>query len=164
VAASIGYPVLVRPSYVLGGRAMMIVYDEASLRGYMNNAVEASPEKPVLVDRFLEDAFEVDVDALADGETCVIAGIQEHIEEAGIHSGDSSCVLPPYMVKPEHLDTMRRYARQLAKALDVRGLMNIQFAIKDDIVTCSRSILAPREPYPSSRKPREFRWPRSRHG
>jgi len=113
---------------------MMIVYDEASLRGYMTNAVEASPEKPVLVDRFLEDAFEVDVDALADGETCVIAGIQEHIEEAGIHSGDSSCVLPPYMVKPEHLDTMRRYARQLAKALDVRGLMNIQFAIKDDIV------------------------------
>jgi carbamoyl-phosphate synthase large subunit len=134
VAASIGYPVLVRPSYVLGGRAMMIVYDEASLEGYMKSAVEASPEKPVLIDRFLEDAFEVDVDALADGERCVIAGIQEHIEEAGIHSGDSSCVLPPYMVKPEHLDTMRRYTRQLAKTLEVRGLMNIQFAIKDDIV------------------------------
>jgi carbamoyl-phosphate synthase large subunit len=134
VAASIGYPVLVRPSYVLGGRAMMIVYDEQSLEGYMKNAVEASPEKPVLVDRFLEDAFEVDVDALADGESCVIAGIQEHIEEAGIHSGDSSCVLPPYMVKPEHLETMRRYTRQLAKALEVRGLMNIQFAIKDDLV------------------------------
>jgi carbamoyl-phosphate synthase large subunit len=134
VAASIGYPVLVRPSYVLGGRAMMIVYDEQSLEGYMKNAVEASPEKPVLIDRFLEDAFEVDVDALADGERCVIAGIQEHIEEAGIHSGDSSCVLPPYMVKPEHLDTMRRYTRRLAQALEVRGLMNIQFAIKDDIV------------------------------
>ncbi len=134
VAASIGYPVLVRPSYVLGGRAMMIVYDEASLETYMKNAVEASPEKPVLIDRFLEDAFEVDVDALADGERTVIAGIQEHIEEAGIHSGDSSCVLPPYMVKPEHLDTMRRYTRQLATALEVRGLMNIQFAIKDDIV------------------------------
>jgi len=134
VAASIGYPVLVRPSYVLGGRAMMIVYDEVSLEGYMKSAVEASPEKPVLIDRFLEDAFEVDVDALADGERCVIAGIQEHIEEAGIHSGDSSCVLPPYMVKPEHLDTMRRYTRQLARALEVRGLMNIQFAIKDDIV------------------------------
>jgi carbamoyl-phosphate synthase large subunit len=134
VAAAIGYPVLVRPSYVLGGRAMMIVYDEQSLEGYMKNAVEASPEKPVLVDRFLEDAFEVDVDALADGERCVIAGIQEHIEEAGIHSGDSSCVLPPYMVKPEHLDTMRRYTRQLARALEVKGLMNIQFAIKDDIV------------------------------
>src|SRR5262244_2664154 len=134
VAASIGYPVLVRPSYVLGGRAMMIVYDEQSLEGYMKNAVEASPEKPVLIDRFLEDAFEVDVDALADGERTVIAGIQEHIEEAGIHSGDSSCVLPPYMVKPEHLDTMRRYTRQLANALEVRGLMNIQYAIKDDIV------------------------------
>ncbi len=134
VAASIGYPVLVRPSYVLGGRAMMIVYDEASLEGYMKSAVEASPEKPVLIDRFLEDAFEVDVDALADGERCVIAGIQEHIEEAGIHSGDSSCVLPPYMVKPEHVETMRRYTRELARALEVRGLMNIQFAIKDDIV------------------------------
>ncbi len=134
VAASIGYPVLVRPSYVLGGRAMMIVYDESSLDNYMKNAVEASPEKPVLIDRFLEDAFEVDVDALADGEDCVIAGIQEHIEEAGIHSGDSSCVLPPYMVKTEHLDTMRKYTRILARALSVRGLMNIQFAIKDDIV------------------------------
>ncbi|MFN6201006.1 MAG: carbamoyl-phosphate synthase large subunit [Acidobacteriota bacterium] len=134
VAASIGYPVLVRPSYVLGGRAMMIVYDESSLENYMKNAVEASPEKPVLIDRFLEDAFEVDVDALADGEDCVIAGIQEHIEEAGIHSGDSSCVLPPYMVKTEHLDTMRKYTRILARALSVRGLMNIQFAIKDDIV------------------------------
>jgi carbamoyl-phosphate synthase large subunit len=134
VAASIGYPVLVRPSYVLGGRAMTIVYDEQSLEGYMKSAVEASPEKPVLIDRFLEDAFEVDVDALADGARCVIAGIQEHIEEAGIHSGDSSCVLPPYMVKPDHLETMRRYTRLLAKALDVRGLMNIQFAIKDDIV------------------------------
>ncbi|PON18703.1 carbamoyl phosphate synthase large subunit [Candidatus Entotheonella serta] len=134
VAASIGYPVLVRPSYVLGGRAMMIVYDDASLESYMKTAVEASPEKPVLVDRFLEDAFEVDVDALADGERCVIAGIQEHIEEAGIHSGDSSSVLPPYMVKAEHLDKMRKYTRMLAKALNVVGLMNIQFAIKDDIV------------------------------
>ncbi len=134
VAASIGYPVLVRPSYVLGGRAMMIVYDDASLENYMKNAVEASPEKPVLIDRFLEDAFEVDVDALADGERCVIAGIQEHIEEAGIHSGDSSSVLPPYMVKSEHLDKMRQYTRVLAKALNVVGLMNIQFAIKDDIV------------------------------
>ena len=134
VAASIGYPVLVRPSYVLGGRAMMIVYDDASLENYMKTAVEASPEKPVLVDRFLEDAFEVDVDALSDGERCVIAGIQEHIEEAGIHSGDSSSVLPPYMVKAEHLDRMRQYTRALAKALNVVGLMNIQFAIKDDIV------------------------------
>ena len=134
VAAGIGYPVLVRPSYVLGGRAMMIVYDEASLEQYMKTAVDASPEKPVLIDRFLEDAFEVDVDALADGEQCVIAGIQEHIEEAGIHSGDSSCVLPPYMVSVDHLETMRNYTRQLAEALKVKGLMNIQFAIKDNIV------------------------------
>ncbi len=134
IAAGIGYPVLVRPSYVLGGRAMMIVYDEQSLEQYMKTAVDASPEKPILIDRFLEDAFEVDVDALADGERCVIAGIQEHIEEAGIHSGDSSSVLPPYMVKLDHLETMRKYTRQLATALNVVGLMNIQFAIKDDIV------------------------------
>ncbi len=134
IAAGIGYPVLVRPSYVLGGRAMMIVYDEASLEQYMKSAVDASPEKPILIDRFLEDAFEVDVDALADGERCVIAGIQEHIEEAGIHSGDSSSILPPYMVKQDHLETMRKYTRQLATALKVVGLMNIQFAIKDDIV------------------------------
>lgn len=134
IAAGIGYPVLVRPSYVLGGRAMMIVYDETSLEQYMKSAVDASPEKPILIDRFLEDAFEVDVDALADGERCVIAGIQEHIEEAGIHSGDSSSVLPPYMVKQDHLETMRKYTRQLATALKVVGLMNIQFAIKDDIV------------------------------
>ena len=134
IAAGIGYPVLVRPSYVLGGRAMMIVYDEASLEQYMKSAVDASPEKPILIDRFLEDAFEVDVDALADGERCVIAGIQEHIEEAGIHSGDSSSILPPYMVKQDHLETMRKYTRQLATALNVVGLMNIQFAIKDDIV------------------------------
>jgi len=134
IAEQIGYPILVRPSYVLGGRAMVIVYDEASLQNYIKHAVDASPERPILIDRFLEDAFEIDVDALADGERCVIAGIQEHIEEAGIHSGDSSCVLPTYMVKPEHIDTMRRYTRELACALNVVGLMNIQFAIKNDIV------------------------------
>jgi carbamoyl-phosphate synthase large subunit len=134
VAAEIGYPVLVRPSYVLGGRAMQIVYDEATLDSYMTHAVEASPEHPVLIDSFLEDAYEIDVDALADGERVVIAGIQQHIEEAGIHSGDSSCVLPPYEVKPEHLDAMRRYTRELARALEVVGLMNIQFAISADMV------------------------------
>ncbi|HEU4387302.1 MAG TPA: carbamoyl-phosphate synthase large subunit, partial [Blastocatellia bacterium] len=133
-AARIGYPVLVRPSYVLGGRAMQIVYDEASLDSYMTHAVEASPEHPVLIDSFLEDAFEIDVDALADGERVVIAGIQEHIEEAGIHSGDSSCVLPPYMIGEEHLNAMRRYTRQLARALNVVGLVNIQFAISDNRV------------------------------
>ena len=134
VASSVGYPVLVRPSYVLGGRAMQIVYDEASLASYMTYAVEASPEHPVLIDSFLEDAYEIDVDALADGERVVIAGIQQHIEEAGIHSGDSSCVLPPYGIKPEHLDDMRRYTRELALALKVVGLMNIQFAISNDAV------------------------------
>ena len=133
-AAEIGYPVLVRPSYVLGGRAMQIVYDEATLENYMTFAVEASPEHPVLIDSFLEDAVEIDVDALADGERVVIAGIQQHIEEAGIHSGDSSCVLPPWGIKSEHLDSMRRYTRELAKALSVIGLMNIQFAIWRDTV------------------------------
>jgi carbamoyl-phosphate synthase large subunit len=134
VAARIGYPVLVRPSYVLGGRAMAIVYDEASLDDYMRTAVDASPARPILIDKFLERAAEFDVDALADETTCVVAGIQEHIEEAGIHSGDSSCVLPPVRIDPEHLETMRHYTRELARALTVRGLMNIQFAIKDDRV------------------------------
>ena len=134
VAADIGYPVLVRPSYVLGGRAMQIVYDEATLDSYMTHAVEASPEHPVLIDSFLEDASEIDVDALSDGERVVIAGIQQHIEEAGIHSGDSSCVLPPWGIKSEHLDQMRRYTRELALALGVVGLMNIQFAISGDTV------------------------------
>jgi carbamoyl-phosphate synthase large subunit len=135
VAASIGYPVLVRPSYVLGGRAMQIVYDEATLDRYMTSAVEASPEHPILIDSFLEDACEIDVDALADdGGRVVIAGIQEHIEEAGIHSGDSSCVLPPHMVKKEHLELMRKYTRDLARALKVVGLCNIQFAISADTV------------------------------
>ena len=133
-AVEIGYPVLVRPSYVLGGRAMQIVYDEATLDNYMTFAVEASPEHPVLIDSFLEDAVEIDVDALADGERVVIAGIQQHIEEAGIHSGDSSCVLPPWGISEAHLDAMRRYTRELARALNVIGLMNIQFAIWRDTV------------------------------
>src|SRR2546423_2972133 len=134
IAERIGYPVLVRPSYVLGGRAMAIVYDEDSLDDYMRAAVDFSQKRPVLIDKFLERAAEFDVDALADEETCVVAGIQEHIEEAGIHSGDSSCVLPPVRIEPEHLETMRHYTRVLASALGVRGLMNIQFAIKDDRV------------------------------
>jgi carbamoyl-phosphate synthase large subunit len=134
IAARIGYPVLVRPSYVLGGRAMVIVYDEETLDGYMRTAVDFSHNRPVLIDKFLEQAAEFDVDALADETTCVIAGIQEHIEEAGIHSGDSSCVLPPVRIAEEHLDTMRHYTRKLATALSVKGLMNIQFAIKDDRV------------------------------
>ncbi len=131
VAQQIGYPVLVRPSYVLGGRAMAIVYDEESLDEYVRTAVGFTPDRPVLIDKFLERAAEFDVDALADESTCVIAAIQEHIEEAGIHSGDSSCVLPPVRIDPEHIETMRHYTRLLATALSVRGLMNIQFAIKD---------------------------------
>jgi carbamoyl-phosphate synthase large subunit len=134
VAERIGYPVLVRPSYVLGGRAMAIVYDSEALENYVRNAVGFTPDRPVLIDKFLEQAAEFDVDALADDTACVIAGIQEHIEEAGIHSGDSSCVLPPVRIDPEHLETMRHYARKLASALSVCGLMNIQFAIKDDRV------------------------------
>ena len=131
IANRIGYPVLVRPSYVLGGRAMAIVYDQEALETYVRNAVGFTPDRPVLIDKFLEQAAEFDVDALADDTACVIAGIQEHIEEAGIHSGDSSCVLPPVRIDPEHLETMRHYTRKLAKALSVSGLMNIQFAIKD---------------------------------
>ena len=135
VAESVGYPVVVRPSYVLGGRAMAIVYDAGSLDRYMTSAVDASPEHPVLVDRFLEDAFELDVDAVADHTgAVVIGGIMEHIEEAGIHSGDSSCVVPPYLVPERHLETIRDYTRRIARALGVVGLMNIQFAIKDDVV------------------------------
>jgi carbamoyl-phosphate synthase large subunit len=134
VAAEIGYPVLVRPSYVLGGRAMAIVYDEASLEGYMREAIAVSEEHPVLIDQFLEDAFEVDVDAVADGQRVVIGGIMQHIEEAGVHSGDSACVLPPYKVSHYHLSIIREYTHALGEALGVVGLMNVQFAIKDDIV------------------------------
>jgi len=134
IARRIGYPVLVRPSYVLGGRAMAIVYDEETLDQYMRTAVDFSHDRPVLIDKFLEQAAEFDVDALADESACVVAGIQEHIEEAGIHSGDSSCVLPPVRIAEEHLETMRHYTRKLASALSVKGLMNIQFAIKDDRV------------------------------
>jgi carbamoyl-phosphate synthase large subunit len=134
IAAKIGYPVVVRPSYVLGGRAMAIVYDEQTLDEYMRSAVDASPEKPILIDKFLERAGEIDVDALADETAVVIAGIQEHIEEAGIHSGDSSSVLPAQKIAPEHLETIKHYTKLLANSLKVCGLMNIQFAIKDDRV------------------------------
>jgi carbamoyl-phosphate synthase large subunit len=129
VARNIGYPVLVRPSYVLGGRAMVVVYDEAGLDNYMHAAVQVSRDRPVLIDKFLEDAYEVDVDALCDGEQVVIGGIMEHIEEAGIHSGDSSCVLPTYQLSEELRNTIREYTVQLARALNVIGLMNVQYAI-----------------------------------
>ena len=131
IAARIGYPVLVRPSYVLGGRAMVIAYDEETVREYMREAVSFSQDRPVLIDRFLEDATEVDVDALADGETVLIAGIMEHIEEAGVHSGDSSCVLPAQSIPRQQLDTIEDYTVRLAKALHVIGLMNVQYAIQN---------------------------------
>ena len=134
VAEEIGYPVVVRPSYVLGGRAMEIVYDEDALEGFARRAVEASPEHPILIDKFLEDAIEIDVDAVADGETCVIAGIMEHIEMAGIHSGDSACVTPPYSLSDDLIDGLKRNTHALAKELQVVGLMNIQFAIRNDII------------------------------
>jgi carbamoyl-phosphate synthase large subunit len=134
-ADRIGYPVVVRPSYVLGGRGMAIVFDAGALDRYMTGAVDVSHDRPVLIDRFLEDAFEFDVDAVADAAgAVVIGGIMEHIEEAGIHSGDSSCVVPPFMVAERHLITIRDYTRRIARALKVVGLMNIQYAIKDDMV------------------------------
>jgi len=134
IADRIGYPVVVRPSFVLGGRAMAIVYDEESLNEYTRSAVDASPEKPILIDKFLERAVEIDVDAIADDSAIVIAGIQEHIEEAGIHSGDSSCVLPAQKIADEHIETIKHYTKLLARALKVVGLMNLQLAIKDDRV------------------------------
>ena len=130
IASGLGYPVLVRPSYVLGGRAMQIVYDGEALRDYMTYAVSASPEHPVLIDKFLDDAIEIDVDALGDGEDYVIGGIMEHIERAGVHSGDSACSLPPKSIGPEIQDEIRRHTIALAKALNVRGLMNAQFAVQ----------------------------------
>ena len=133
-ANRIGYPVMVRPSYVLGGRAMEIVYDEESLRSYMSRAVKASPERPVLVDKYLEDAVEIDVDAVSDGTTVVVAGIMEHIEEAGVHSGDSACSLPPFSLPRETIDEIKRQTKALARELGVVGLMNVQFAVKDDQV------------------------------
>jgi len=134
IAERIGYPVLLRPSYVLGGRAMEIVYDEPSLRDYFQRAVRVSEDRPVLVDAFLEDAFEADVDALSDGKTVVIGGVMEHIEDAGIHSGDSACALPPYLISKEHQDQMRAHTIAFAKALGVVGLINVQYALKDGVV------------------------------
>jgi len=132
ITATIGYPSLMRPSFVLGGRAMQIVYSDAELTHYMQNAVDATPDRPVLVDRFLEDATEVDVDCISDGETTVIGAIMEHIEEAGIHSGDSACVIPPFSLSAAMQDRIRDAATKLAIALEVRGLMNMQLAVKGD--------------------------------
>jgi carbamoyl-phosphate synthase large subunit len=132
VAAAIGYPVLVRPSYVLGGRAMEIVYEEAALRQYMARAVDLAPDRPVLIDKFLEDAIELDVDAISDGTLVVVGGIMEHIERAGVHSGDSACALPPTTIPARIQDEVRRQTHALARELKVVGLMNVQFAVKGD--------------------------------
>ncbi|TCO49891.1 carbamoyl-phosphate synthase large subunit [Actinocrispum wychmicini] len=132
IADEIGYPVLVRPSYVLGGRGMEIVYDDATLADYITRATEVSPEHPVLVDRFLDDAIEIDVDALCDGDEVYIGGVMEHIEEAGIHSGDSSCALPPITLGRTDLDNVRRSTEAIAHGVGVRGLLNVQYALKDD--------------------------------
>ena len=134
IAADIGYPVLVRPSYVLGGRGMEIVYDEESLEGYIQRATELSPEHPVLVDRFLEDAIEIDVDALCDGTEVYIGGIMEHIEEAGIHSGDSACALPPVTLGRSDIEAVRRATEAIAFGVGVVGLLNVQYALKDDVL------------------------------
>ncbi|MFD3508364.1 carbamoyl-phosphate synthase large subunit [Nocardia sp. NPDC058666] len=134
IANEIGYPVLVRPSYVLGGRGMEIVYDEQSLEGYISRATELSPDHPVLVDRFLEDAIEIDVDALCDGEEVYLGGVMEHIEEAGIHSGDSACALPPITLGRSDIEAVRRSTIALAKGIGVKGLLNVQYALKDDVL------------------------------
>jgi carbamoyl-phosphate synthase large subunit len=134
IAKKIGYPVLVRPSFVLGGRAMELVYTEADLRRYMANAIEVTPDRPVLIDRFLEDAIEVDVDCISDGETTVIGAIMEHIEEAGIHSGDSACVIPTFSLSQKVLEEISSATKAMARELKVRGLMNVQFAVKGDDV------------------------------
>jgi carbamoyl-phosphate synthase large subunit len=134
MAAEIGYPLVVRPSYVLGGRAMEIVHEERDLERYMREAVKVSNDSPVLLDRFLNDASEVDVDALCDGQEVFIGGVMEHIEQAGVHSGDSACSLPPYSLSAELQDELRRQTRLMAKALNVCGLMNVQFAIQKGVV------------------------------
>ena len=134
IATEIGYPVVVRPSYVLGGRAMRIVYNEESLNEYMSTAINLSSEHPILIDKFLKDAIEIDVDAISDGETTIVGGIMQHIEEAGIHSGDSACVLPPHSLSKEMLEEIKTATKVMAAELKVKGLMNIQYAIKDDVL------------------------------
>jgi len=134
ITAQIGYPVLVRPSYVLGGRAMQIVHDEQDLREFMSEAVRVSPQHPILIDKFLEDAIEIDVDAVADGQQVVVAGVMEHIEKAGIHSGDAACALPPYSLGDDQVHALRTQTRALAQALGVVGLINVQFAVRNDVI------------------------------
>ncbi len=134
IAERIGYPLMVRPSYVLGGRAMEVVYDEAMLRRYVETAVDVAPERPILIDRFLENAIEAEADAISDGKTAFVPAIMEHIEQAGIHSGDSACVIPPVSIPQKHIDTINEYTARLAVEMNVVGLMNVQYAIANDKV------------------------------
>ena len=134
IAKRIGYPLMVRPSYVLGGRGMEVVHDEEMLRRYIAAAVEVTPERPILIDRFLSNAIEAEADAIADGADAFVPTVMEHIELAGIHSGDSACVIPPVTIAQKHLDTIADYTRRIAIALKVVGLMNMQYAIADDKV------------------------------
>jgi carbamoyl-phosphate synthase large subunit len=134
VAERIGYPLMVRPSFVLGGRAMEVVHDEEMLKHYVQAAVDVSPERPILIDRFLENAIEAEADAIADGTDAFVPAVMEHIELAGVHSGDSACVIPPTTIPQEHIDTIREYTRRIATELNVVGLMNIQYAICNDEV------------------------------
>lgn len=164
IAADIGYPVLVRPSYVLGGRGMEIVYDEETLQGYITRATELSPEHPVLVDRFLEDAIEIDVDALCDGSEVYIGGVMEHIEEAGIHSGDSACALPPVTLGRTDIEKVREATEALAHGIGVVGLLNVQYALKDDVLYVLEANPGRAAPCRSYPRPLPSRWPRRAPG
>ena len=161
LAAEIGYPLVVRPSYVLGGRAMEIVHEQADLERYMREAVKVSNDSPVLLDRFLNDAIEVDVDAISDGEQVIIGGIMQHIEQAGVHSGDSACSLPPYSLGAEVQDEIRRQTIAMAKALNVVGLMNVQFAIQGDTIYVLEVNPRASRTVPFVSKAPASRWPRS---
>jgi carbamoyl-phosphate synthase large subunit len=161
-AERIGYPVVVRPSYVLGGRAMEIAHNREQLMRFGKEAVSVSGENPILIDQYLADAIEVDVDCIADADGAVyVAGVMEHIEEAGIHSGDSACSLPPYTLSPAVVNELKDETAAMARALKVRGLMNVQYAVKDGRSSCWRSTPAPRAPSPSWPRRRGCRWPRS---
>jgi len=141
IAGRIGYPLMVRPSYVLGGRAMEVVYDEEMLLHYMSAAVDISPERPILIDKFLENAIESEADAIADGTDAFVPAVMEHIELAGVHSGDSACVIPPVSIPLKHIETINEYTKKIAIELNVVGLMNIQYAIANDIVYDRKSVV-----------------------
>ena len=158
-AARIGYPLMVRPSYVLGGRAMEVIHDEDMLRRYVTAAVEVSPERPILIDRFLENAIEAEADAVADGQDAYVPAVMEHIELAGVHSGDSACVIPPISIPPKHLETIYEYTRRIAMELRVVGLMNIQYAIANDTVTFWKPTPALPAPYPWFPRSATSPWP-----